>query len=119
MNLFTLFAKLGLDTSEYDKNVDKATKKGKDLGNTLGTKLASAAKIGTQAIMAAATAAGAAVAGLAKVGIEYNAQIETYTMGLTTLLGSAEEAQKAIENIKLRSTLRALFRQISYLSAQG
>lgn len=100
MNLFTLFAKLGLDTSEYDKNVDKATKKGKDLGNTLGTKLASAAKIGAQAIMAAATAAGAAVAGLAKVGIEYNAQIETYTMGLTTLLGSAEEAQKAIENIK-------------------
>lgn len=100
MNLFTLFAKLGLDTSEYDKNVDKATKKGKDLGNTLGTKLASAAKIGAQAIMAAATAAGAAVAGLAKVGIEYNAQIETYTIGLTTLLGSAEEAQKAIENIK-------------------
>ena len=100
MNLFTLFAKLGLDTSEYDKNVDKATKKGKYLGNTLGTKLASAAKIGAQAIMAAATAAGAAVAGLAKVGIEYNAQIETYTMGLTTLLGSAEEAQKAIENIK-------------------
>lgn len=100
MNLFTLFAKLGLDTSEYDKNVDKATKKGKALGNTLGTKLASAAKIGAQAIMAAATAAGAAVAGLAKVGIEYNAQIETYTMGLTTLLGSAEEAQKAIENIK-------------------
>ena len=100
MNLFTLFAKLGLDTSEYDKNVDKATKKGKDLGNTLGTKLASAAKIGAQAIMAAATAAGAAVAGLAKVGIEYNAQIESYTMGLTTLLGSAEEAQKAIENIK-------------------
>ena len=49
MNLFTLFAKLGLDTSEYDKNVDKATKKGKDLGNTLGTKLASAAKIGAQA----------------------------------------------------------------------
>lgn len=100
MNLFTLFAKLGLDTSEYDKNVDKATKKGKDLGNTLGTKLASAAKIGAQAIMTAATAAGAAVAGLAKVGIEYNAQIEAYTMGLTTLLGSAEEAQKAIENIK-------------------
>lgn len=100
MNLFTLFAKLGLDTSEYDKNVDKATKKGKNLGNTLGTKLASAAKIGAQAIMAAATAAGAAVAGLAKVGIEYNAQIESYTMGLTTLLGSAEEAQKAIENIK-------------------
>ena len=100
MNLFTLFAKLGLDTTEYDKKVDESTKKGKELGNTLGTKLASAAKIGAQAIMAAATAAGAAVAGLAKVGIEYNAQIETYTMGLTTLLGSAEEAQKAIENIK-------------------
>lgn len=100
MNLFTLFAKLGLDTTEYDNKVDESTKKGKELGNTLGTKLASAAKIGAQAIMAAATAAGAAVAGLAKVGIEYNAQIETYTMGLTTLLGSAEEAQKAIENIK-------------------
>lgn len=33
-------------------------------------------------------------------GIEYNAQIEKYTTGLTNMLGSAEAAQQAMENIQ-------------------
>lgn len=33
-------------------------------------------------------------------GLDYNAQIETYTTGLTNMLGSAEAAQQAMENIQ-------------------
>lgn len=47
------------------------------------------------------TAAGAAVvAGLGKVGIEYNAQMENYVTNFTTLLGSAEAAAKKVEELK-------------------
>lgn len=34
------------------------------------------------------------------IGIEYNAQIETYRTGLTNMLGSAEAANQALENMK-------------------
>lgn len=33
-------------------------------------------------------------------GLDYNAQIETYTTGLTNMLGSAEAAQQVMENIQ-------------------
>ena len=35
-----------------------------------------------------------------KMGVEYNAQIETYQTALTTLTGSAEKANKIIEQVK-------------------
>ena len=37
---------------------------------------------------------------VAKMGVEYNAQIETYQTALTTLTGSAEKANKIIEQVK-------------------
>ena len=40
------------------------------------------------------------VAEVTKMGVEYNAQIETYQTALTTLTGSAEEANKIIEQVK-------------------
>lgn len=49
---------------------------------------------------AAATAVGGFAVGLAKAGVEYNAQMETYEMAFTTLLGSAEEARAAMAQIQ-------------------
>lgn len=49
---------------------------------------------------AAATAVGGFAVGLAKAGIEYNAQMETYEMAFTTLLGSAEEARAVMAQIQ-------------------
>ena len=47
------------------------------------------------------TAAGTAVvAGLGKVGLEYNAQMEKYMTNFTTLLGSTEAAAKKVEELK-------------------
>lgn len=49
---------------------------------------------------AAAAAVGGFAVGLAKAGVEYNAQMETYEMAFTTLLGSAEEARAAMAQIQ-------------------
>lgn len=45
----------------------------------------------------------AGVAALFTSGVKYDAQIETYTKAFETFLGSAEEAEKAIANIKKQS----------------
>ena len=96
MSLFNLYAKLSLDSSAYDRGVKEATASGKSLASTLGKGLASAAKI----VAAAIATVGAGLVALGRIGVNYNAQIESYTMGLTTLLGTAEEANKVIKNIK-------------------
>ena len=49
-------------------------------------------------------------------GIEYNAQIEKYTTGLTNMLGSAEAAQQAMENIQ-QDAARTPFNVDSLVSA--
>ena len=46
------------------------------------------------------SAALAAAKSFIQSGIEYNAQIESYTVGLTNMLGSAEAAQQAIDQIQ-------------------
>ena len=61
---------------------------------------------------------------IGQVGIQYNAQIESYTMAMTTALGSAEAAAEAIANIKLDAALTpysvdALVRANQLLIAAG
>lgn len=47
-----------------------------------------------------ASAALSAAKGFIQSGIDYNAQIESYTVGFTNMLGSAEAAQQAIDKIQ-------------------
>lgn len=61
MNLFDLFAKINLDTSEYEEGLDKSEKKGKSFAKSLGGGLKTAAKVGGIALGAATAAATAAV----------------------------------------------------------
>lgn len=58
-----------------------------------------AAKIGTM-FKAAMVAAGTAIVSAATLGIKYNAQMEQYTVALTTALGDEGEALNTIEQIK-------------------
>lgn len=65
MNVFELFATLGLDSSSYDEGIGQAEDKGRSFGSSLGTIVAGGAKIGMAAIAATTTAvvgAGAAFA---------------------------------------------------------
>ena len=62
MNVFDLFAKLSLDSSDYEKGLDTAETQGKNFGKGL----ASAAKVGVTAVAAVGTAAVAAGTELVK-----------------------------------------------------
>lgn len=61
MNVFELFAKLGLDTSEYDEGLDKSEQKGSNFGQKLGKVIGTGAKVAGAALVTttAATVAGA------------------------------------------------------------
>ena len=77
-------------------NLDKATDKAKNLGNSFQNVGKKMTKVG--AIMTATTAP---LAMLAAQGINYNKQLETYSTNLTTLLGgSKEKADELLNDLK-------------------
>ena len=110
-------ATLGLDTSEYEQNLKTAKKETQSAANSLGRSANTAgggvASMANQFATASAkanilanmlTSLGTKAVSFAKnfveMGVSYNAQIEKYTTGLTNMLGSAEAAQQAMENIQ-------------------
>ena len=58
MDLFDLSAKITLDSSEYERGLDKASGKLSGFGSSLKAGLATVAKVGGAAIGSAATALG-------------------------------------------------------------
>ena len=53
-----------------------------------------------KAVMGLTAAGTAVIAGLGKVGLEYNSQMEKYMTNFTTLLGSTEAAAKKVQELK-------------------
>ena len=103
----------GLRTAEgYMSSFGEAASgSGKSLASAIaqGTVMAGIfSKLGSAALSAAE--------GFISSGIEYNAQIEKYTTGLTNMLGSAEAAQQAMENIQ-QDAARTPFNVDSLVSA--
>ena len=96
MNVFDLYAKIALDTGEYEKGLEDASGKTSSFADKLKTGLATAAKVGTAAIGAASTA----IVALGKIGLDYNSQMEQYTTNFTTMLGSQEAAVQKVEELK-------------------
>lgn len=117
MNIFNLMATLGLDTSEYEQNLETAQKETQSAANSLN-RSANTAGSGVSGManqFAAASAKATVLAnmltslgtkavglakGFVKMGISYNAQIEKYTTGFTNMLGSAQAAQEAMQAIQ-------------------
>ena len=105
LNLFDLYAKISLDTSEYDSGVKDVTKSGSGLASTLKKGLASAGKAAAVGIGAITTAAGAAVGGL--LALEQSTEEYRKAMGrLNTAFeaagygaDTAQEAYKAFYGI--------------------
>lgn len=77
MNVFELFARLSLDTSEYERDLDDAQTKADGFGSKLKAGLATAAKIGAAAIGAVATG----VAALGKASLSQYAEYEQLVGG--------------------------------------
>lgn len=93
----------------FASSTDKASSKSLASAIAQGTVMAGIfSKLGSAALSAAE--------GFISSGIEYNAQIEKYTTGFTNMLGSAEAAQQAMENIQ-QDVARTPFNVDSLVSA--
>ena len=88
INLFDLYAKISLDTSEYDSGVKEVSKNGESLGSKLKSGLASAGKIAAKGIGVIAGAASAAVGGL----LALESSTEEYRIALGKLNTAFEAA---------------------------
>ena len=87
MDLFDLYAKISLDTSEYENGLDGASKNTSNFADKLKTGLATAAKVGAAALTAAATG----VAALTKASIDQYAEYEQLIGGVDTLFKDASD----------------------------
>lgn len=92
MDVFSLVAKLTLDSSEYNRELNEAKSGLSRVGDSIKGGLATAAKVGAAAI----TAASGAVVGLTKSAVDGFAEYEQLVGGVETLFG--ESAQKVIDD---------------------
>lgn len=84
MNVFDLYAKISLDTNEYDKGLSDSSEKTSSFASKLGNGLKNAAKVGASAIGGAVTA----VAGFTTKAVESYASYEQLVGGVETLFGT-------------------------------
>ena len=74
-----------LDTKGFESGLNKISSISVTIGNLMSDVIKKVAQT---------------ISDVGKMGVEYNAQIETYQTALTTLTGSAEKANKIIEQVK-------------------
>ncbi len=114
MNLFNLFARLFLDTKDFDENLDKSQKKASSFSSKAGT----AFKAGAKAVTAFATTVAAASTAIAAIGtkminfagdIDDNAQrigmstdeYQLWAFAIEKAGGDAQTLAKAVQNISV------------------
>ena len=102
MNLFELFAKVSLDTSEYDAGVEGVAKSGQSLGSKLKSGLATAGSVaakGIGLITTAATAAAGAFLSLDSATAEYRTALGMVDTAFSTSAAGAEAARGAYNGL--------------------
>lgn len=87
LNLFELFARIILDTSDYDDNLDEASRNTESFADKLKNGLSTAANVGAAAL----TAAASGVAALTKSSIDQYAEYEQLVGGVDTLFKDASD----------------------------
>lgn len=87
LNLFDLFARITLDTSDYDSGLDEAGRNTESFADKLKNGLSTAAKVGAAALTAAATG----VAALTKASLDQYAEYEQLVGGVDTLFKDASD----------------------------
>lgn len=92
MNLFSLYAELGLKDDGFKKGIGDAAKSGESFAGTIVNKV-SAGTVALGNLMAdAVKAAGGVIKDFASKGLDYNRTMEDYTINFKTLLGGSSEA---------------------------
>lgn len=98
-----LFAKISLDSKEFDSGVDKARSSFSSLADGAKSTIDGINNVGqkvTGVLTGVITAAGAAIMGLGKIGIDYNSEMENYTTNFKVMLGSTEAAVAKVTELK-------------------
>lgn len=85
MNVFDLWAKLSLDSKDYDEGLDKEKEKTESFGSKLGSVLGGVGKAVGTATIAAVSAATVAVTGMVKQAVDSYADYEQLVGGVETL----------------------------------
>lgn len=125
LNVFEVFAKIGLDTKEYEKGLNDSKSKLSGLGNSIKSGLATAAKVGlaatTAAVGVATTAVTAFGATAVKTGMAFDASMSQVaaTMGYTKdqLNQSGSEAAENLQ--KLRDFAQEMGRTTSFSASEA
>ena len=103
MNVLELFAKLSLDTSEYDKSLDTAKSTASGVGSAIGSGLKKAAKIGAAALTTATTAATGFAVSAVNAGKDFDSSMSQVaaTLGYSVdeLNTAGSEAQKTVSTL--------------------
>ena len=86
INLFELYAKIGVDTKDYENGLNEASEKTSAFGEKLKSGLATAAKVGAAAL----SAASAGVVALTKAAVENYAEYEQLVGGVETLFKDSQ-----------------------------
>ena len=101
MNLLELYAKLSLDTGEYDKGLDDSKSKAKSAGSFIASTLGKAAVTTAKTVAAAYGTVQAGIAVLTKKSLDAYSSYEQLTGGVQTLFGaggaSLEEYAKSLD----------------------
>lgn len=96
MNLFDLYCKISIDDSGVETGIDKAKQSMSSASTLISAKAVAIGNamydMGKQGIKA--------FTNLAKIGLDYNSQMEQYTTNFTTMLGSQESAVQKVEELK-------------------
>lgn len=95
-----------IDKSQYQsvssakKSSREVTKEWKDASKKISKSVSSAINTVKKIGLAVAGAAGTVTLALGKIGIDYNAEMETYTTNFKVMLGSIEDAVSKVEELK-------------------
>ena len=92
MNIFELSAKLGIDTSEYDKGLDNAEGKGSKFASGLGKALGGTAKLVAGASVAAVGAAATGITALTTQAVQAYGSYEQLVGGVEKIFGDSADA---------------------------
>ena len=91
------------EADDFKNEMDSLSQKAKNTGDSveslsdkLKNGLSTAAKVATGILATVASG----VAALGKIGLEYNAQIESYTTDFEVMMGDAEAAARKVEDLK-------------------
>lgn len=99
---YTLSAKITGDATGFDRAIKDAEKSAGNFQKTIGDmgKKLSSAGMSLQSAGKKITMATTAFAGIAAIGVKYNATMETYATSFEVMTGSAEKAAEVVDELK-------------------